>query len=283
MNRIYPGVDAHLNSYLQQSDGGWESFHAEHVVQIRRHFDAVLPDNYYALAEKSLQITALGDERSRRIRPDVGIFQERTGTPRSTAPLVAARPTAVLPLENALVDVEETLRAVSVYRVDEGRLPGRLVTQIELLSPANKPGGEFAIYHARRLQVLSDGINLVEINYLHRTRPILNDVPSYPAHDRDATPYYVLVSDPHPTLRQGTMRLYSIGIDQPLPPIAVPLAEQDSVTIDLQRIYDETVAGVLAYQLFTDYAQPPVSFETFAKADQQRIKQLLEGRSNPQN
>lgn len=270
MSRIYPGIDAHLNSYLQQTDGGWESFHAAHVICIQQALNTVLPDNYYALPEKSLQITSITDERGRRTRPDIGVFQQRPGTP-STA-TATAEPTLTLPLDNALVDVEETLTAVSIYRVDEGRLPGRLVTQIEVLSPANKPGGEYAIYHARRLQSLSDGVNLIEIDYLHRTRPVLVELPSYPAGDADATPYYLLVSIPHPTLRQGAMRLYSIGIGDPLPRFAVPLMPDESVALDMQAVYDATVTTVGAFQRFLDYTQPPVAFESFSAGDRAWIQ-----------
>lgn len=31
---LYPGVNAHLNSFLQSEGGGWESFHAQYLVMI---------------------------------------------------------------------------------------------------------------------------------------------------------------------------------------------------------------------------------------------------------
>jgi hypothetical protein len=52
---LYPGINAHLNSFLQQEGGGWESFHAEHIIDLRRVLAQTLPRGYYAVAEKSLQ------------------------------------------------------------------------------------------------------------------------------------------------------------------------------------------------------------------------------------
>lgn len=48
----YLGVNAHLNSFLLQPDGGWEMFHAKHIVVIRQMLDGVLPPDYYAASEK---------------------------------------------------------------------------------------------------------------------------------------------------------------------------------------------------------------------------------------
>jgi hypothetical protein len=68
---------------------------------------------------------------------------------------------------------------------------GDVVTRLELLSPANKPG--YAAYHAyrqKRIETLLTGVPLVEIDYLHETSPIQDRVPVYPD-DADACAYNV--------------------------------------------------------------------------------------------
>jgi hypothetical protein len=59
---LYPGINAHLNSFLQQEGGGWESFHAEHIIDLRRVLAKTLPAGYYAVAEKSLLLVADPDD-----------------------------------------------------------------------------------------------------------------------------------------------------------------------------------------------------------------------------
>ncbi len=63
----YRGVNAHLNSILQNTPGEWESFHASHIVDITRALNKRLPAGYEARVEKSLQIRELrpGEERRR--------------------------------------------------------------------------------------------------------------------------------------------------------------------------------------------------------------------------
>ncbi len=55
-HNLYPGVNPHLNSYLQQPCGGWESFHGKLIGEIVLELDRTLSPNYYAVNEKSLQI-----------------------------------------------------------------------------------------------------------------------------------------------------------------------------------------------------------------------------------
>jgi hypothetical protein len=52
----YTGINAHLNSYLQNAMGAWQSFHATHVVHLRDLLDEQLPPGYIADSEQSLQL-----------------------------------------------------------------------------------------------------------------------------------------------------------------------------------------------------------------------------------
>jgi hypothetical protein len=53
---LYPGINAHLNSLLQQKGGGWQSFHGAHIEHLQEAIEPLLPPQYYADSEQSLQV-----------------------------------------------------------------------------------------------------------------------------------------------------------------------------------------------------------------------------------
>jgi hypothetical protein len=286
--RRYPGVDAHLNSFLQQPDGGWESFHAEHIVQIRYALDAVLPAAYYAIAEKSLQIAEIGldDVRVQRVRPDVSIYQRGPSRSGSAAvlervpELTASDTTTEIELAS-LLRPDDDLTAVNIYQVTRGRAPGTLVTRIELLSPANKSGAELDAYQIRRLQTLLSGVALVEIDLLHETRPVINALPDYRAGEPGSSPYYVMVTLPYPHYEAGRIRVWAVGVDQPLPRISVPLGADRAVVVDLQVVYHRTVDGARVFPLLADYDQPAVNLDRYHPDDQTRLREIMAAWQTP--
>jgi hypothetical protein len=198
-----------------------------------------LPPNYYAAAEKSLQVTLYGDE---------GDSSE-----------------------------EETINSVVIYQ-HTGTIPAMPVTRIELLSPANKPGGsDYRDYLARRVRVLESGVALVEIDYLHEQRPLLPQFPSYRDDDQGAFPYLILVSVPRPSLMEGRADLYEFGVESHLPKVSIPLAGDEAVTLDFQPIYNRAFAAARLFSILVDYAQNPVNFDRYSPADRVKISALLEG------
>ncbi len=151
------------------------------------------------------------------------------------------------------------------------------VTRVELLSPANKPGGShFRSYIEKRMETLAAGINLIEMDYLHETRPILPVIPSYIDREENAHPYTICVSNPHPNLEAGKTAVYGFGIDMSIPIIDIPLAGEDFVTVDFGAAYNVTFASNRYYGLFAvDYEQFPVNFDSYTEADQQRIRERM--------
>jgi len=270
---LYPGVNAHLNSFLQQSGGGWESFHTRQINDFQSLLDEVLPPNYYAISEKSLQVTQMYIEEDKifRVRPDVSIYRTDPSSG-SNSTQQAALPSAVLPI----IDLDEdSPNAVGIYRIDSGQLPGVLVTRIEILSPANKhPHPYHQLYLGRRIEVLRGGVALVEIDYLHESHAVLPLLPSYPI--GDAEPYYVLVSKPVPSLEDGVMEYYSVGVVDPLPKIEIPLSGNDAVTVDFGALYNRSITQSRIFRIVVDYAQDPVNFDRYTPADQAKIHALLD-------
>jgi len=277
-HNLYPGINAHLNSFLQQPDGGWETFHASHIEYIRTEIDTQLPPNYYAVAEKSLQIGEVGFDfgQTPRTRPDVSIFQAQPSTSESQQAESGFAPTATLPL--LLAEEDDYLNAVIIYEFEPGKLPGNPVTRIELLSPSNKPPNRDARqYLSRRIVTLRAGITLVEIDYLHETRPVIRGIPSYPNGDQDAYPYLISVSRPYPTPEEGYTDFYGFGVNDPLPTITIPLVGEDKVVVDFGKVYRQTFENVRVFRMLVDYAQDPLNLDRYHEKDRALIQAHLAG------
>lgn len=274
---LYPGVNPHLNSFLQSEGGGWESFHARHVIDIASTLDNLLPDNYYAIAEKSLQISELGPgSESRRTRPDISIFQRSESSEIPLYSGAATAPTATLPLADVLEDEDDYLTSVVIYEIEGGKFPGIPVTRIELLSPANKmPHAYYRQYLTKRLETLRGGLCLVEVDYLHETRPVIPKLPSYRDGDREATPYTIVVSIPRPTPDEGHMDLFAFDVSDRLPTVRIPLIGEETVALDFNTIYQQTFEQVKVFRLVVDYTQEPVNFSSYSQHDQQYIRQKM--------
>lgn len=276
MSNQFAGINPHLNSYLQQPDGGWETFHARHISDIATTLDDMLPPNYYAVEEKSLQINTilppdLPTIRPSRTVPDVTLYQtdKAQNTPANS---LISTPTLVFPVSETF-DEEADLNAVVIYRIEDGNVPGKPITRIEVLSAGNKPSGaHYRNYLLKRQQTLKSGLSLVEIDYLHETRPILSKIPSYIDREPESYPYSIIVSNPHPTLNDGETQVFGFKIDEALPTINLPLADDEVITVDVGQIYERTFSSRRLFQMVVDYTQLPANFESYSTHDQQRIR-----------
>jgi uncharacterized protein DUF4058 len=273
---LYPGINTHLNSFLQNEMGGWQSFHAEHIIDLARSINEHLPAGYFTRSEKSLQISENlppTGEKPGTTTPDVAIFRGnvRISNKPTPAPLTAAQPVATIPISDSLTD-EDYLTGVVIYQAGEGGGLGRPITRIELLSPANKPSGShYLTYLTKRQETLHSALRLVEIDYLHQTRPILMDLPSYAHRETDAYPYMILVSDPRPTVEQGFTQVFGFGVDEALPIVMIPLAGADTFTFDFGEAYNRTFVNSPFFQMVVDYEQEPSHFERYIEADRTKI------------
>lgn len=277
---LYPGINAHLNSFLQNEDGGWQSFHAEHIIDLERAINERLPPGYFTRAEKGLQINetapSIVHKPPGKITPDVTIYRGASTAGKTSVPeLTATPPTAIIPIPDTLTD-EDYLTGLVIYQAGEGSPPGRPVTRIELLSPANKPGGSYyGPYVVKRQETLQSGLRLVELDYLHEMPPITRAIASYRDGEEDAYPYNILVSDPRPTLDKGPTYHYGFGVDQVMPVITIPLAGADEMKLDLGVAYNHTFESSTFYPVIVDYALEPVHFERYTAADRECIRRRM--------
>lgn len=121
----------------------------------------------------------------------------------------------------------------------------RLVTVLEVLSPANKaPGKGREDYEAKRFDVLESRTNLVEIDLLRGGEPM--DVVGPVAR----SDYRILVA--------RRAQLYHFGVRQPIPAFPVPLLPGDSdPLLDLTAVLHALYARA-RFDMRLDYAQPAI-------------------------
>ncbi|MCB9436166.1 MAG: DUF4058 family protein [Anaerolineales bacterium] len=265
----YRGINAHFHSWLQQGEGGWVTFHSDHITHLKSALNRILPEGYYAVSEQSLQILVSGTELT-RTRPDIAIMQRGPLSHPAEATQPAMIPTLEVATEEILID-EDELTAVVIYADDQP------VTRLELLSPSNKTSDRNH-YLAMRRKTLNAGLRLVEIDYLHETPNLYTPLlPDYSRHEPDAYPYSIVIADPSPTPASpsGITRFYCLQVDEGLPTLAIPLMGTDAVGVDFGAVYQTTFEDDRRPSLLLDYSEPPVNFDTYAPIDQARIHEVM--------
>jgi len=232
----FPGMDPYLEGDL------WTTFHSQIAVEIARQLAPKIAPRYVALTEKSyvldspeeLEITIEGRYA------DVGIVEARSKN--------AASPgTAVLeaPVEVATVMAE---RVPHFWVEIRDRKKRKLVTAIEILSPANKRGQGRRDYLEKREKLLHSSAHLLEIDLVRqgKTMPMLKRLPK--------AAYYAFLCRAG---RRPIAEVWPILLDKPLPPLPVPLLKGDpDAPLNLQEAFTKVYDGC-RYDLILDYSHPP--------------------------
>lgn len=290
----YAGINPHLNSLLQTPGNLdenrvslWPTFHTSHLGNIADALNDILPTNYVARAEHSLQVKADYLESGLRVHkpePDVAIFGQASPL-RSESVMVMAEP-EIRHLEKTL-DLDETfVKAVVIYEAGDAEL-GKVVTRIELISPSNTPDqGGYRAYRDNRNQALFSGTPLIELHYLHELPYTAMSVRRYPD-ENGSHPYHIFVSDPRPSVAQGRFHDYGFDVDTAFPEIVIPLAGEETLKFDFGAVYQHTYQRGRwgTYGDGVDYDQLPVRFHTYSPADQARVqsrmKAIADNKPNP--
>lgn len=216
----------------------WRDVHHELASRIREQLTPQLRPRYVARLETTL-IEVPEDEQVRVFVPDVQV-SERRGAGRGPVGNAAVMTAPVL------VPVPEILhrqKTIEVRTVPENEL----VASIEILSPANKTGREFVRLQEKRETLRRQGVHLVEIDLLRRGRRVVS-------HPRvDGCSYLVTVLRSHAEVVEA----WPVGIRDALPPVPVPLLDDDpDAAIDLREAL-AAVYDAAGYDLDIDYADPP--------------------------
>jgi len=270
----YFGINAHLNSLLQNMERGWLRFHNTHINHIADALNDALPAGYVVDAPASFQISSIGASGEISVRlaePDVAIserdFHERNDTMRTS------RATLVVPTALAYDEIDTYFSAVAIRAI--GAPSQEAAAWIELLSPSNKPAQPgWLAYREKRQLAVEAGIIFVEIDYLHQTPPVLKSIPAYPGDS--GYPYRVSVTIPRPTFAEGMVEIYGWHVNDPIPPIDIPLLGEDRVILDLDALYQTTFRSRRSFAEEIDYAVEPPRMETYSQGDQDQIRQRMD-------
>jgi len=219
----FPGMDPYLEAATH-----WSELHQELSVSLKHHLNAVLPPRYFARVAQREVHERLSPEELGVVIPDASVCRRAAPAPADApAPRGAAAITAPVPVALELVVPARQFRT-KVVEVGSDRL----VTAIELVSPANKrPGKDRRSYLKKRDSYLASDVHFLELDLLRGGK-------RWSAGHEPAADYRVLLSRVNG--RPGAS-VWPIGLRERLPTVAVPLLGDDpDVALDLQAVFERT-------------------------------------------
>jgi hypothetical protein len=239
----FPGMDPFL-----EDPAVFPDLHDSLIAYLREALQSRLPQTYYAALGARVWV----EFAHRTIGPDVNVLRRDGGTTSgepadggvAVAPAVRAKPVVV-----RVPHDERRETFVEIYASD-GR---RLVTSIEVLSPANKTPGEHGqdLYLQKQRELLRSQVHLVEIDLLRRGEHATAVPRDRAVAEAGPFDYHVCV---HRFDRFQEFVVYPIQLPEPLPEIAIPLLPGDQpVVIDLQAVFTRCY-DIGAFDRRIDYA-----------------------------
>ena len=222
MNSPFPGMDPFLEPH-------WGDVHHSLIQYLRDALQPNLPSDLRARVEERVFVESDPIAR-RRVVPDVRVFEIPPREAGNTAVAEQASVAVAEPYVFELQDVEVTEGYIEIRE----RGGGRVITVIEVLSPANKkPGPGRRQYLQKQKELLASDASLVEIDLLRAGRRVLalpeRDIPR--RHRRDSL---VCIS---PSWRRTQRLLFPMPLRERLSRIGIPLRESDPhAEVDLQQL-----------------------------------------------
>ena len=216
----FPG----MNPYLEQRDV-WRDFHGSFLGRLRAALNPLVLPRFVVTIEESLYIDPTGDDPELFGVADAAVRSEGDGPEGGAVAVLPAPVTARIPR------APRRRRRLAVVDARNRTL----VTVIELLSPSNKDRGPDRDQYARkRIEVILNGANLVEIDLLRGGPPL--PIRGVPPHE-----YHVLVGR---RAEWPNVGVWPIRLHEPLPSIPIPLTTGvPEPRVDLQAVlhttYDE--------------------------------------------
>lgn len=244
----FPGMDPWL-----EHPALWPDVHQRLITYAGDQLGEQLGDGFYVAIGERVYVEA----PSRTFYPDVSVVESRpersSGT--SVGSLVADAPT--------IVHLRPIERREPFLELRSAHGDQRVITVIEVLSPANKrPGAGRELYLRKQADVLVSSASLVEIDLLRGGEPTV----ALPAECSGAGPYRVVVSR---ASDREARELYAVDVRARLPRVSVPLTQETvDLVLDLGALLGEAYErGRFARRL--DYQKepvPPLDAETLAWA-----------------
>jgi len=239
MKSPFPGVDPYLEQH-------WGDIQTRLIVYISDQINDQLPNGLQARVEESVCVDL--EESSRWIYPDVRLIEQPESVSAAVVAVVGA--TVAEPTIIPVPSEQITERHIEIVDLNSGN---RVVTAIELLSPANKKeeSGRQA-YRRKQFAYIAGRVNLVEIDLI-RSGGFIIAIPEGRLRADLRTPYLICVRR---VQRPDEAEIIHIPIDQPVPNFRIPLRPTDAdIVLQLQPLLDECYRRGRYASI--DYSQPP--------------------------
>jgi len=245
-----------MDPYLE-NPGIFPDFHDRFIAYLSEAIQPLLPAPYIA----ALGRRAWVEMSARFIGPDVKVVRSEAEPYRASL-LSSSKATAEVtdPVVIHVPHDEQSETLLEVFCSRDG--DRRLVTAIELLSPANKTPGERGreLYLRKQAELLESKVHLIEIDFL-RGGVHTTAVPEDYLRDRcGVTAYHVCT---HRFDRFEDFLVYPITLQDQLPTIAIPLLPGDGeIAISLQQVIERTYAAGPYHReidYFDEVPAPPLS------------------------
>lgn len=241
MSSPFPGMDPYLESRTI-----WPDLHQSLITYSRDVLQSAIRPRYHAHIGERVYVI----HPPRVIYPDVALTEQPAARapagPSGVAVMEPDRPVVIsLPPE----EVREVF--IEILDLTQG---GRVVTVIEILSPANKTSGEGReLYLHKQEDVLSSETSLVEIDLLRRGEHTVAIPPYYLI---PYQPWHYVISISRATHRER-FEVYPLTLRQHLPRVTIPLLESDrDAVLDLQAVFERCYENG-AYTDLIDYNEEP--------------------------
>jgi hypothetical protein len=246
-----------MDPYLEEPNL-WSDVHLTLIIAMRGALNAKMPHGFVASADKYVWIHEPdAAARTRVVKPD-GFVVQYEDRPANPSPAITEAPVTVV--------IPAIRREGNKYLKITDVQSRRLVTVVELLSPANKePGPDREAYLTKRIDYLTAGVNLVEIDLLRGgPRLPLDDLQSR------AFDYYAMVCRAPQMPAAG---FWPFTVRDPIPQIPIPLTPAESdVMLDLKPCLDWAYQQGM-YEVNVNYNRPPIP--PLSSADAEWAKQLV--------
>jgi hypothetical protein len=222
----------------------WPDVHHELISVARELLLVQLRPKYFVQIDERLYLADDNDEARSVIIPDLRVREVHYGSARGPGMLVAD------PGIERAFSFEFEVRESYLRVID--RQSSNVVTDIKILSPANKVSGSAGrgSYDQKRRDIFEAHTNLVEIDLLRAGEPLGQE----PGLGR--TEYFAQAT--RFTQKEQRRQYWAMSIREPLKRISVPVREEDpDAVLDLQVMLN-TAYDRAGYELRVDYRRPPV-------------------------
>lgn len=219
----FPGMDPFIEGQR------WKDFHTTLITVVREMLMHRVRPRYVVEVQEYVYLARTGEDPDRLIEPDLAVVDaEGEWTDRSADSRDAA--VAIQPVVHT-VPVPQRFR--QAFLTIHSRNFQRVVTVIEVLSPWNKTAGEGQNeYLVKRNNVFCTPAHLVELDLLRGGRRLPTREPL------GTSDFYAFVCRKE---RLPNVDVYGWTLKQPLPPVPIPLADDDpDVQLDLQAAFTTT-------------------------------------------